>query len=74
VDFSDFYRAIAELTEAQRETLNAETNPKSGYETIAEESESSLTYPTIGFFDGNTYINKPQNTCISILMFIMILI
>lgn len=43
VDFSDFYRAIAELTEAQRETLNAETNPKSGYETIAEESESSLT-------------------------------
>ncbi|CAG2235062.1 TGF-beta-activated kinase 1 and MAP3K7-binding protein 1-like [Mytilus edulis] len=43
VDFSDFYKAIAELTEAQRETLNAETNPKSGYETITEESETSLT-------------------------------
>lgn len=43
VDFTDFYKAIEELTEAQRETLNAETNPKSGYETIAEESESSLT-------------------------------
>ena len=42
VDFSDFYRAIEAMTESQRETLNAETKPKSGYEPIAEESDTSL--------------------------------
>jgi len=41
VDFSDFYRAIEAMTDSQRETLNNETKPKSGYETIAEESSSS---------------------------------
>jgi hypothetical protein len=45
VDFSDFYRAIAELTEAQRETLNAETNPKSGYETIADRICLEIWFP-----------------------------
>lgn len=40
VDFSEFYRAIEALTEAQRETLNAETKPKSAYEAISEESDS----------------------------------
>ncbi|XP_069124161.1 LOW QUALITY PROTEIN: TGF-beta-activated kinase 1 and MAP3K7-binding protein 1-like [Argopecten irradians] len=40
IDFSEFYRAIDELTEAQRESLNAETKPKSAYEPITEESES----------------------------------
>ena len=42
VDFSDFYRAIEAMTESQRETLNNETKPKSGYEPIAEESDTSL--------------------------------
>jgi len=37
VDFSDFYLAIEAMTESQRETLNNETKPKSGYETIVEE-------------------------------------
>ncbi|XP_052773974.1 TGF-beta-activated kinase 1 and MAP3K7-binding protein 1-like [Mya arenaria] len=46
VDFSDFYRAIEAMTDSQRETLNNETKPKSGYETIAEEpSSSSATSP-----------------------------
>lgn len=40
IDFSDFFRAIDELTEAQRESLNAEIKPKSAYEPITEESES----------------------------------
>ncbi|XP_060079626.1 TGF-beta-activated kinase 1 and MAP3K7-binding protein 1-like isoform X2 [Ylistrum balloti] len=40
IDFSEFYRAIDELTEAQRESLNAETKPKSPYEPITEETES----------------------------------
>ncbi|KAK3586022.1 hypothetical protein CHS0354_033144 [Potamilus streckersoni] len=43
VDFSDFYKAIEELTEAQRENLDAETKPKSGYETITEESDFHST-------------------------------
>ena len=42
VDFSDFYRAIEAMTESQIETLNEETKPKSGYEPIAEESDTSL--------------------------------
>ena len=42
VDFSDFYRAIEAMTESQIETLNAETKPKSGYEPIVEESDTSL--------------------------------
>ena len=40
IDFSEFYNAINRLTEAQRESLNAETKPKSAYEPINEESES----------------------------------
>jgi len=39
IDFCDFFKAIDELTEAQRESLNAETKPKSAYEPITEESE-----------------------------------
>lgn len=46
VDFADFYRAIEAMTESQRETLNAETKPKSGYEPIAEESDTSLVSMT----------------------------
>lgn len=41
VDFTDFYRAIEAMTDSQRETLNNETKPKSGYETIAEEPSAS---------------------------------
>lgn len=39
IDFSEFYAAINRLTEAQRESLNAETKPKSVYDPINEESE-----------------------------------
>lgn len=46
VDFSDFYRAIEAMTESQRETLNNETKPKSGYETIVEEPLNAATTPT----------------------------
>lgn len=46
VDFSDFYNAIEAMTDSQRETLNSETKPKSGYETIAEEPANTATTPT----------------------------
>lgn len=45
VDFSDFYRAIEAMTDSQRETLNNETKPKSGYETIVEEPMASQPLP-----------------------------
>ncbi|KAL4239630.1 PHOsphatase [Mactra antiquata] len=45
VDFTDFYRAIEAMTDSQRETLNNETKPKSGYETITEEP-TTATSPT----------------------------
>jgi TAK1-binding protein 1 len=47
VDFSDFYRAIEAMTESQRETLNNETKPKSGYETIVEEPTGAASSPTV---------------------------
>lgn len=37
VDFSDFYKAIEEMTEAQRESFNSTSEPKPAYETIPEE-------------------------------------
>ena len=43
VDFSDFYRAVEAMTDSQRETLNNETKPKSGYETIVEEPATTTT-------------------------------
>lgn len=45
VDFSDFYRAIEAMTDSQRETLNNETKPKSGYETIVEEPTTVASSP-----------------------------
>lgn len=45
VDFSDFYRAIEAMTDSQRETLNNETKPKSGYETIVEEPVIAASSP-----------------------------
>ena len=47
VDFSDFYRAIEAMTDSQRETLNNETKPKSGYETIVEEPTAAASSPTV---------------------------
>ena len=44
ISFSEFFRAVEELTEAQRETLEAETEPKPDFEAIPEEKEpGSLT-------------------------------
>ncbi|KAK6171338.1 hypothetical protein SNE40_019549 [Patella caerulea] len=40
IDFTDFYKAIDELSDAQQESLNDDMKPKSGYEPIKEESES----------------------------------
>ena len=37
VDFCDFYKAIEEMTEAQRESFNSNSEPKPAYETIPEE-------------------------------------
>lgn len=42
IGFDEFFRAVEELTDAQRETLNAETEPKPDFETIPEEKEPSL--------------------------------
>lgn len=42
ISFDEFFRAVEELTDAQRETLNAETEPKPDFETIPEEKEPSL--------------------------------
>ena len=50
IDFSDFYRQINQLSEAQRESLNAEIKPKSNtttIEPIREESECSSLPDTI---------------------------
>lgn len=41
VDFSDFYRAVEAMTDSQRETLNNETKPKSGCDTIVEETTAT---------------------------------
>lgn len=46
VDFSDFYRVVEAMTDSQRETLNNETKPKSGYETIIEETSTAITSTT----------------------------
>lgn len=40
IDFSEFYKAIEDLTDSQRESLNAEIKPKPAYEPISEEGES----------------------------------
>ncbi|XP_013386022.1 TGF-beta-activated kinase 1 and MAP3K7-binding protein 1 [Lingula anatina] len=40
VDFSDFYAAMAKLTDSQRETLDADVKPQPTYETINEEAEA----------------------------------
>lgn len=45
VDFSDFYQAIAELSEAQRESLDAKTQPQSSYDPIEEEAEPPAVEP-----------------------------
>ena len=37
VDFSDFFQAIDQLTESQRESFNATSEPRPAYETIPEE-------------------------------------
>lgn len=42
VDFSQFYQAIEELTDSQRETLDADMKPQLTYETIKEEGESDI--------------------------------
>lgn len=40
IDFSEFYKAVEDLTDSQRESLNAEIKPKPAYEPISEEGES----------------------------------
>nr|UCK81543.1 TGF-beta-activated kinase 1 and MAP3K7-binding protein 1 [Arenicola marina] len=39
IDFSGYHKAVAELTDAQREALTAETEPRPAYEAIPEEAE-----------------------------------
>jgi len=45
VDFSDFDAAVAALSVAEREALEAELEPRRDFETISEEHEPSSTVP-----------------------------
>lgn len=45
VDFSDFYKAMEQLTEGDRDALDKEMQPQSSYEPISEEVESPSADP-----------------------------
>lgn len=39
VDFSDYYKAIAEMNDMQKENFAADMEPRPKYESIAEDGE-----------------------------------
>ena len=43
VDFADFFAALDELTDAQRDALDADTEPRPEFETIPEEPVTPMT-------------------------------